>query len=65
MDDLICPKCKQKHLHMHSVLIPGKTADSVDVHYEWMCGWCAYREGNYETATAAKEDYNKKYGGNK
>ena len=56
--DLICPKCKQRHLRTHSLLVGS------DVHYELECLWCGHREGDYETITKAKEAYEKKYGGN-
>ena len=59
MGDLKCPKCGQKHLRVHSIIVPE------DVHYEWECGWCGYHEGDYLSRTAAVEDYEKRYGGNK
>ena len=62
MEDLICPKCGQKHFRIHSILVPKK--DETDVEYEWECAWCNYREGNYTSTTEAKQEYQRKYGGN-
>ena len=57
MDNLVCPKCGQKHLRIHSTLVNDK------IGYSWECYWCNYSEGEYKTITEAKEDYNAKYGG--
>lgn len=63
MNDLVCPKCKQTHLRIHSTLVSSECTRMQDVHYEWECGWCGHHEGDYKTPTEAKEDYNRKYGG--
>ena len=58
MDDVRCPRCRQVFLHTHSILV------GTAVHYEWECSWCGHTEGDYESVAEAKQDYEKKYGGN-
>ena len=66
MGDVICPKCKQKHLRTHSILVPSEKGDGYcDVHYEWECLWCGHHEGDYKSVAEATQDYEKKYGGEK
>lgn len=59
MEDMVCPKCGQKLLRPHSILVPD------GVRYELECSWCAHKEGDYPSIAEAKKDYEKKYGGNK
>ena len=63
MDDLVCPKCKDRSLHMHTTLVHAKSGAFEDVHYEWECSWCGHRFGDYTSVTEAQNDYNEKYGG--
>ena len=63
MDDFICPKCGQRHLHIHSILVNSKSGQFEDMHYEWECGWCGHSFGDYPSTAKAKEEYNKEYGG--
>ena len=66
MDDIRCPKCGQNMLRTHSILVdkPGSEL-RVDIAYEWECSWCGHTEGQYATTAEARQDYERKYGGNK
>lgn len=55
--DLKCPICNNHHLRIHSILV------GANVRYEWECGWCGHVEGDYESHSEAKQDYERKYGG--
>lgn len=57
MGDLRCPKCGENGLRSHSVLKGN------DIKYEWECYYCHHTEGEYNSTSEAKEDYERKYGG--
>lgn len=62
MDDLLCPKCKQRFLREHSTIKYDKNGNIACINYEWKCCWCGFCEGDYNSIDEAKKDYMIKYG---